>query len=367
MLKSTKNSYRSKAARDQHETGGARIDSHCNKSRRGPGALLRCARWGLLVLGALVFGHQLFSADLHAALVVAIHAGPYLALILLAPIVGIVLHTLGWVVLFSGEQRPGHFSALGTYLAAQSVNELGAGVLGEPLKASAAGLVPTALDNLSQLLALFLFLTLGVLALTTSPYTAHLKAGVFSAALLVFAGLIVIAVILLRKPRTAPQDKAPAVDEKQRLAHLREKARLLLEAHTRSLQARPLHVAASVLLHLAAKSWIIVEMALVLRATGISGWDLACWLGLGSSAASTLGAFVPGQFGVLEGGLAGVGASLGLAPEIIVAIVLLRRLKWFVWVGIGLVFIPKKRGNYAKSATWGKRPRKPDEPDTGNP
>ena len=91
--------------------------------------------------------------------------GPNFVWVLIAPVVGMVLHCCGWLVLLPKALRPRPAIALAAYVASQAGDELGAGVAGEPLKAlvfrpglRSSTFVALALDNGTHIVATALLL-----------------------------------------------------------------------------------------------------------------------------------------------------------------------------------------------------------------
>jgi len=257
--------------------------------------------------------------------------GPGFVLVLLAPLVGTILHCWGWVVLLPRSLRPRPTIALAAYAASQAGNELGAGVAGEPLKAlvfhpnaRSRTIVALALDNgtfitsTALCLASAAFLPWG----SKSPVGAHTCAWAGATSLAIVLGAVLF--ILLAPLRRWATGSG-------RVARL---VRVLVAARI-ALLSQPRLVLGSVLLHLSGRLWIVAEMALILVLLGLNP-ALAPWLGAASVVASVLGTAIPGQMGVVEAAVFAACAALGVDAPTAMALVLLRRLRGTVWIAVGL-------------------------------
>jgi len=244
-------------------------------------------------------------------------------LLVLAPVVGHLVHALGWRGLLPEAARPSISRTLAIFLAAEAGNQLGAGVLGESLKVSelrgehrAAALKAVLLDNLTSLGALFavvvsLGAALGGVALAHAPSRSTLFA---SSALVALAAAA--CVVFWR--RTA--------------------------------QGSPRGVALAFVAHYFGKLWIIAEFALVLALLGSVTLRSSALLGLVSTVASAAGAAIPGQLGVLETALQGSATSCGLAACTLVSIAVLRRARSVLWVALGALVFWLLRSERARAA-----------------
>jgi hypothetical protein len=258
--------------------------------------------------------------------------GPNFVWVLVVPVIGMVLHCCGWLVLLPKALRPRPAMALAAYVASQAGDELGAGVAGEPLKAlvfrprlRSSTLVALALDNGTNIAATALVLA-GAACLpwaSTSLVSARTCAwaGATSFAVVLLAVLFILVAPLRRWGVGSG-----------RLARF---VRLLDVART-ALLSRPRLVLGSVLLHLAGKLWIVAEMALLLALLGFSP-TLAPWLGAASVLASVVGAAIPGQMGAVEAAVFAACTALGVDAPSAMALVLLRRLRSGLWIAMGLL------------------------------
>ena len=262
----------------------------------------------LLLGGSAAIGYLCIAANPVAVVGACAQAGPGIILVFLAPSVGLLLHTLAWRCLLPVDARPGLWASYRILLAAQAGNELGLGVLGEPIKVAAlprahrrAALRAVLTDNLAALSALLIFLGFfgGIIGVT------QLAAHALPLALGGAAVVVALAIILV---------------------HLR---------------SRPLFAAYSTALHTAGKAWIVAEFALATALFGCHAFALDVLLGVSSSLASLIGAPVPGQVGVVESAVAGVAKGAGVSASTAVAIVLVRRARSCFWILIGGVFLQR--------------------------
>jgi len=290
------------------------------------------AALGLLVIGALI-AKAGPSNVLHAIERVGWSFVP----IVLAPIVGMVLHGWGWLVLLPRAARPTAKAALWAQVAAQAGDELGAGVAGEPLKLAATNrafrsraLVALAVDNVAQVIAV------GVFLLTASCALRMQYPDLRSSAL----GLMAVAGALLVSVGIAlPMLMAGAI-QRSRLRTYAWGARLLHTLNTTRMfmRRRPRKVLGSVLLHGLGKAWIVPEMALALTLLGASS-SASLWLAPMSVLGSLLGTMIPGQAGAVEVALALGGTLAGVDPPTVMALALLRRLRTGFWIVVGGVLV----------------------------
>jgi hypothetical protein len=291
-------------------------------------------RWlgpALAVTGALVIVALVGRAGPSAVWQALARVGPGFAAILVAPLGGLVLHCWGWLSLMPAARRPSLPIAIGAYIAAQAGDELAMGIGGEPLKAlvvpgsgRARAAATVVLDNAAQLIALGIFLL--VVALLASAWSALVPIGLGLAA----AGLALPRVLADLLRRTSDRVRWPWLRRLARIAGLAGRA----------FHARPRRMLAAVGLHLFGRVWIIPEMALALLLLRSSAGP-AVLLGSVSVAASVVGAFIPGQAGVVEAALAASGALLGMEPSTVMALALLRRIRGMVWIALGLLLAGK--------------------------
>ena len=306
-------------------------------SRRG---VSRWLGYALAVLGLLVIFALISRAGPFAVLHAISRVGAGFLLILLAPIVGMVLHCWGWLVLLPRAARPTPTIALCAYVAAQAGDELGAGVAGEPLKLLVAckafrtrAAVALAVDNASQVTALGGFMLAAsctLLVMVPVPRSgAHVLlafAGTLLAGLGVLLPLLVAGVI-----RRAPCLRSYGWSI--RLAHTLNATRVFM-------RRRPGKVFGSVLLHGLGKAWIVAEMALALALLGAMP-SAALWLAPMSVLGSLLGTMIPGQAGAVEAALAMGGAVAGVDPATVMALAVLRRLRTGLWIVVGALLVRK--------------------------
>jgi hypothetical protein len=265
-------------------------------------------------------------------------AGPALALVFVAPAVGNALHMLGWRLLFSCEMRPHPWRAYRAFLAAQAGNELGLGLMGEPLKVAAlprkhrdAAVAALLLDNLTSAAAIVaFFLSLGCFALAWFPLSfiprrAAISAGVVAT---VLAGLGFVGWRALGA-RPLPFFRRTIAERfAGRLRRAATACRALVSD-------RPSALAGALGFHYLGKLWMLVEMLLVMHLLGCGSVRGSVLFSLASAAGSLAGAPVPGQAGVIEAALVSASDAAGISVTAAVAIALLRRIRGGLWVVLG--------------------------------
>jgi hypothetical protein len=276
------------------------------------------------------------SAELRGALG---HAAPFLPLLLLAPVVGLTVHALAWGTLLPSDLRPSFWSLVRSQIVASAGNWLGAGVLGEPVKVAHARsgertrlLTLLAVDNAVQLWAVFAFLGYGAVLLVGErgavPIHGRTHELLVASSFLIAVASAIVAIGLLLAARGWGA------------SHL---VRALSDVS-------PLRLAGAAALHLLGKAWIVVELGLALALVGAlpsaaataapSAAVLALSFGVTSVLASSVGAVVPGQLGLLEGALVELGSHVHVAFESVLALLVLRRFRSLVWVGMGALMAP---------------------------
>ena len=313
----------------------------------------RVFRWWsaiLLLAGLVLFSLILARESPGEVLDACLSAGPGFLLILVAPLGYFILHTWGWLVLMPEPgRRPSFGRALHAYVASQALDELGGGVLGEPLKVfvvpgedRTAGIAAVTLDNLSLLAALGIYLALGGGILAMLDVQA-ISLGRFAPTVLgVLGAAAVIGALFLLGPdllgrRVAAWFSWGAVTRfMDRYAAVARHNRAFLVRH-------PARFALSVWLHILAKAWIIVEVWITLVVMDLYEPGRAVWLGLGKQFVQLAGAAVPAQVGVFTGTLAYVAEGLGMVGSVALAVALVRRARSLVWIGIGLALVRSVR------------------------
>jgi hypothetical protein len=298
--------------------GHTRAGTPVPNSPRGRG-VRRVAAIALAATGAVTLARLVAREGASAVLCVCERAGFGVVLLALAPAVGLLLHTLAWCALLPSSARPRLLAACRAFVAAQAGNELGFGLLGEPLKVLSlaparrdVGISVVALDNVAAAVALVLFFAVLGGAVATPGLADHATAGL--GVFLVAAGLA--ALVLLAS----------------------ERARGVARGSIALLTAHPFRAALAVALHLCGKLWVVAEMALAIAILDTATLRSALLLALASTTAATVGAPVPGQVGVVEGALVAVATAAGLSPATALAIGLLRRLRSTLWLALGGAF-----------------------------
>jgi len=297
--------------------------------------------WVLLLAGLALFGFVLAGEPPVEVLAACRGAGPGILLVMAAPIVYYVLHTCGWLVLMPGL-RPRFAPALRAYIASQALDELGGGVLGEPLKAFAvpgedrtAGIGSVTLDNLSLLAAAAVFMLLGGGVLAWMDVDAISFARLAATLLVVLGGVLVLGVLFLLGPDLLGDRVAKRMPG-GRLARFLGRYRDIALHNRAFLARRPGRFGLSVGLHVLAKAWVVVEVWLTLLVMDLYEPGRALWLGLGKQAVQITGAPIPAQAGVFTGTLTFLGEALGMAGAAALAVALVRRARSLLWIGIGL-------------------------------
>ncbi len=313
----------------------------------------RGIRWWsgvLLIAGLALFTLILARETPGEVLDACVDAGPGLLWILVAPIGFFVLHTWGWLLLMPGR-RPGFGAALRAYIASQALDELGGGVLGEPLKVfvipqedRTAGIASVTLDNLSLLAALGVFMLLGSGALAWLGVEAISFGHLGAAVLGVLGGVAVFGVLFFLGPGLIG-NRFAAKHPGGWIARFLDRYRDVA-AHNRSfLTKHPVRFAGSVGLHTLAKAWVVVEVWITLEIMNIYEPGRALWLGLGKQAVQITGAAIPAQIGVFTGTLTFLGEALGMVGSVALAVALLRRARSLLWIGLGLCLVRSLSGS----------------------
>lgn len=296
------------------------------------------------------------------------HAGPGVALVFLAPAIGQLLHALGWRRLLPRGARPGILRTYRIFLSAQAGNELGIGLLGEPLKVTElprehrdAAIAAVVLDNATAFASLIAFFASGVvlagipLMNATVAHAIALGAPIGVAVVVGFLGVVrgssrVAAVT--RQFATGPAVVVvrciatwPVVAVMRRLATSLAIARIRRAARScrDAIVARPLDVGGAFLLHYVGKLWIIAEFSLLLGLFGQGSTKTAALFGVASAVGSAIGAPVPGQVGVVEAALLRAALLAGIGASTALSVALVRRVRGCFWIVLGALFFPSHR------------------------
>ncbi len=284
------------------------------------------------------------------------HAGPGVALVFLAPAIGQLLHATGWRLLLPRVARPSMLRAYRIFLSAQAGNELGIGILGEPLKVTElslehrdAAIAAVVLDNATAFASLIAFFASGVVLAGLSPMNATVARTVVLGALVGVGVVVVFWGAVRGSSRVVAVTRhiaiGSAVAVLRRVATLPAVVRIRRAARScqGAIVTRPLDVGGAFLLHYLGKLWIIAEFSLLLGLFSAGSLKTAALFGVASAAGSAIGAPVPGQVGVVEAAilraalLAGIGASSALS------VALVRRVRGCFWIVLGALFFPHHR------------------------
>jgi len=254
-------------------------------------------------------------------------------LIMLLPAIGLALHTFGWAVLLPAHLRPRAVEAFSIYVASQAGNELGGGVLGEPLKVSSAPprhrTEATAVLLVDNAAALASTLGFGFLALVLlNP--PHIALPAEPLTIIAVVSVACFAALLLGRRFL------PGVRDR-----IRDNARRLRISLLTLLHHRPGRVAASFLAHALGKSWVVVEFAVALALAGDVPIDLSLVLGPASVLATIVGAPIPGRVGVMEASVLWAAQDHAVFFPSLMAIVLLRRIRGCLWTALGVCLTPR--------------------------
>ncbi len=277
-----------------------------------------------------------------------------------------LLNTAGWMVAFepvNGKRPIGFWRLLPVHLTCEAISNITPffSVGGEPVKVmllrrwtTTENLTASVLnDNVVHLVSAVLFMLMGVayghLYLSLDPgLLVGLWVGVGATA--VVALLLVVGSrhsLLARAARMATRVRPAS----QRFARLVEPAERVDEQLSRFVSKRPLSFALCVAAHLAGRLMGAVEAWFILHALGVSvSLGAAVFLIAVVQAMVNLAfSFVTGQYGVQETAATLLFAAVGLDPSIAVAMVLVRRIRGFFWIGVGLL-LPGRRGSRAAGA-----------------
>lgn len=311
---------------------------------RHPAHSIRWWSGALLIAGVVLFVAILAREDPAEVVAACVSAGPGTILILATPIGFYVLHTWGWLVLMPGR-RPRFGTALRAYIASQALDELGGGVLGEPLKVfvmpdtdRTAGIGSVTLDNLSLLAALGVFMLLGGGLIAWLDVEA-ISFGHLGVALLGVLGVVAVLGVLFLLGPGLVGDRLAARRPGGRLSRIIDRYREVARHNREFLAHHPMRFASSVGLHTLGKAWVILEVWLTLEVMGLYEPGRALWLGMGKQAVQITGAPIPAQAGVFTGTLTFLGEALGMVGAVALAFALMRRARSLIWIGVGLVLV----------------------------
>ena len=248
--------------------------------------------------------------------------------IVVLPVGGLALHTLGWAVLLPSHQRPSPLKAFSVYVASQAGNELGGGVLGETVKlliappkdradATAALLV----DNATALASTLGFGALALVLLGLPD--VNLPWEVVTVASIVVLLCLAAAGVGGRMAHRA-------------LGVVREQGRRVAGAISTLLRRSPARVATSFIAHALGKAWIVVEFAVALALIGGVPVEQALVLGPAAVLATIVGAPIPAKVGVMEASALWTAQAHAEWVPTLLAVVLLRRVRSLLWTALGV-------------------------------
>ena len=267
---------------------------------------------GLLAIGT-AFCVQLWKQLEWNTFVAALHrAGPGVLLLFLAPAVGNFVHMLGWRALLSRDVRPRIGRAFRIFVAAQAGNEFGLGVLGEVVKITAfarerrtEATQAVVLDNVSSLAALIAVCAsvAGLLCRSCGRTNVGFSVGAIGIVCVLVLPFGIIAILRWRKTLTRPT------------------AGFLI----------------AFIAHYLGKLWLVAELAFALGLVATASLRSSATLALASIIASTIGAPVPGQMGVVEVALSASANLAQLSQPTVLTVSVLRRIRSLLWILLGVL------------------------------
>lgn len=218
---------------------------------------------------------------------------------------------LGWRALLSRAVRPRIGRAFRIFVAAQAGNEFGFGVLGEAVKVSAfppesrtEATKAVVWDNVSSLASLV------AVALSMACLLGH------GCCLTNVGGCVIGVAFALLLPCGF----------------------LVLLRVRKSLTRSTANFLVAFAAHYVGKLWLLAELALALALVATASLRSSATLALASIIASTIGAPVPGQLGVVEVALSASASLAQLSLPTVLTVSVLRRIRSLLWILLGILF-----------------------------
>jgi uncharacterized membrane protein (UPF0136 family) len=271
------------------------------------------------------------------------------------------------------ERRVGFWALWRARLAGEAVGDLTFGpVVAEPLRLIAlgdrlslsSGVSSLAVENISYTVSSLIMVMAGAVALLASfGLNESMRAGVLIA-LVVVAALIVVSVVTINRRWKVASSLLSVLsgliarDETKRswveakIAHLREFEDYVFDFYAK----RPRDFFILVLCHVAFHLAGAIEIYLTLRLMelGVS-FGAAFTFEAVNRAINIAFIFVPALVGVDEAGTGALVKTAGFAFDYGVTLALIRKIRMFFWIGIGLIFLAgnqKSKGAQKTVDSW---------------
>ncbi len=317
--------------------------------------LARTVNVTLLLGGLFLLAFLIYHLDFQLVLERLGLVGWCFPLAFLAYLASMALSTLGWYWLIDpARSRVSFPRLLGIFWAGHAINQLTpGGTLGEVLKGSLSRdamegeeiVTSLVVDNYLNLVTTQLLVLLGpVVCLVLSPLPRPIVWAMLAVSLVFCLPLFCYRYFM----RRSASESLLRLSGKIRFLRVRtpeswlEKARIIdrrLRDYRARLGSRFFGVVAALLL---VRAMQVLETFLLLwPMLGEQGWRQVLLISFLTQSAGQLiswaAAFVPGQIGVLEGGIASLYHLLGLDPITGLSLELMRRLRKIIGISIGLI------------------------------
>jgi hypothetical protein len=286
------------------------------------------------------------------------------------------------------ERRVGFWTLWRARLAGEAIGDLTVGpVVAEPLRLVAlgdklslsSGVSSLAVENISYTLSSCLMVMAGAIALLASfGLQESLREAMLGAlaivVIVIFASIVVISrrwklgssvASLLNRVLIRNESKREMIEAK--INHLRALEDYVFDFYAK----RPMDFFLLVLCHAAFHFAGVVEIYATLRLIGVDlTFATAFMLEAINRAINIAFIFVPALVGVDEAGTGLITETLGFGVTAGVALAIIRKIRMFFWIGVGLIFLAaahRQRSNHGEMGNTGKdkskeRPRVPRAP-----
>jgi glycosyltransferase 2 family protein len=320
--------------------------------------------WALAAGGVLLLGVLVWQAGPRQLLAHVRSLGPWAPLVLMPYAVAAAFDAAGWAATFA-RRRPSFALLYVVRVVGEALNNVTptAYLGGEPVKAYllrrfgvplAEGVASVILAKTALTIAQIAFVILGIALYCLRDGVTTVDVALFGAAAL--AGAAVIALLIRWQQRglvasivALGRRVFPRARLLDRLAARADEIDQRLHAFY---SARPAAAVASVVLHLA--GWIAgageVWVIMLLIGHPVS-WIDALIIEALAQPARLVGVVVPATIGVQEAGGMIIFSLLGLAPELGLTLMLLKRVREIVYSLLGLVIMPRLRPRQPVPAT----------------